>query len=151
MFGGWFTPLSSFLLTHKSTFLGVFELELAWTEHQGGRWKRDSPEVQVHEWHGWTSLWPHQSHVSSVSPVVPSKSCVLRGSRDTVCGLCALISGSHGKGYYTTAASVFALAPGARHDPGTGVLCRPLMIPWSDKTSFFFFFCKARLFLSQKF
>lgn len=54
---------------------------------------------------------------------------VLRGSGDTVCGLCALISGSHGKGYYTTAASVFALAPGARHDPRADVLCRPSMVP----------------------
>lgn len=99
----------------------------------------DSLEVQVHEWHGWTSLWPHQSCASSVSVVVPSKSCVLRGSGDTVCGLCALVSGSHGKGYYTTAASVFALAPGARHDPRADVLCR---LRWSlevTKYQAFFF------------
>lgn len=41
-------------------------------------------------------------------------------------GLCAHVSGSHGKEYYTTAASVFTPAPEARHDPWTDVLCRPL-------------------------
>lgn len=59
---------------------------------------------------------------------MPSKSCYLRGAGDTECGLCALVSGSHGKGYYTTAASLFALAPGARHDPRADVLCR---LGWS--------------------
>lgn len=118
---------------------------------EGGRITGDSLKVQVHEWHGWISLWPHQSRASSVSVVVPSKSSVLRGSENTVCGLCALISGSHGKGYYTTAASVFALAPGARHDPRTDVLCRPR---WSLEVTKYHIFCNewkiACLFLSQR-
>lgn len=147
MFGRWVTSLSSFLLTHNFSFLGVCCLfqKSVWGSadralgREGKGSTGDSLEVQVHEWHGWTSLWPHQSRASSVSMVVPSKSCVLRGSGDTVCGLCALISGSHGKRYYTTAASVFALAPGARHDPRADVLCRPPMVPWSDKISSFFF------------
>lgn len=71
--------------------------------------------------------------------VVPSKTCDLRGSGDTVCGLCALISGSHGKGYYTTAASVFALAPEARHDPTTDILCRPFTVPRNDRKYTIFF------------
>lgn len=85
-----------------------------WMEHS---WGGNSLEVQVHEWQGWTSLSRHQSCTSSVSVVEPSKSCVLRGSGDTVYGLCALVSGSHSKGYYTTVAQVFAVAPGAWHDP----------------------------------
>lgn len=153
MFGGWFTPLSSSLLTHFS-FLGVcapFFQKPVWVrvDRASGREVKgsrgDSLEVQVHEWHGWTSLWPHQSRASSVSMVVPSKSCVLRGSGDTVC---ALVSGSHGKGYYTTAASVFALAPGARHDPRADVFCRPLIVPWSDKISSFCPMSGARFALS---
>lgn len=56
------------------------------------------------------------------------KKLLPEGSGDTECGLCALVSGSHGKGYYTTAASLFAPAPGARHDPRADVLCR---LGWS--------------------
>lgn len=81
--------------------------------------------------------------------VVPSKSCDLRGSGDTVCGLCALVSGSHGKGYYTRAASVFALAPGARHNPRTDILCGPFMVPWSEKIQFFYVWREVCLFLNQ--
>lgn len=139
-------PCLVFLLTRNVSFLRVCCLfqKSVWVsaDWELGREVKgstgDSLEVQVHEWHGWTSLWPHQSRTSSVSMVVPSKSCVLRGSEDTVCGLCTLISGSHGKGYYTTAASVFALAPRARHDPRADVLCRPSMVPWSNKISSFF-------------
>lgn len=50
-------------------------------------WKRDSQTIQIHEWHCWKSLWSHQSGAPSVWMVVPSKSCVLRGSGDIVCGL----------------------------------------------------------------
>lgn len=86
-------------------------------EHHCGHIKA----VQLqHEW------WCHQ------------KSDVLRGSGDTVCGLCALISGSQGKGYYTTAAPVFARAPEARHDPRTDVLCRPLDDPLKRQNIKFF-------------
>lgn len=126
LFGGWFTPLSSFC------FLRVF-CELSGEE--GG--ERETL-WRYKFMNDLTSLWPHQSRAPWVSMVVPWKSCVLRGSGDTVCGLWAHISGSHGKEYYTTAASVFALTPGARHDPRSSIYYGPLMVPWRNKISSFF-------------